>query len=252
MANKRPVNRVSPKRRPAAQRSSGSRTTAADLRGAETPRPAAERVPTGARGAKSRFGASRGAEGASRGPDLSKKSSAKSQRTPSTPGGVWRTWRTAILCTVAAVLLAVVAIVGFLRPGANDSNQAFLDNSSTNEVKAAATNALTTLYAYKADSIDKDKWKAAVSAVVTEKMSNDFQKYMDTTVNSIKQAQADTVVKTDPIGVTMLTADRAELLLNLNVSTVKGGQPAPLASGPIVLRMQKINGHWLASEIADN
>ncbi|MCU1646680.1 MAG: hypothetical protein JWN03_6955 [Nocardia sp.] len=240
MANKRPVNRVSPKRRPAAQRSSGTRTTAADVRSTETPRGSSTSART--RGDRTRSGA------AQRGPSLSKTPPAKPQRGP---GEFWRTWRTAILCGGVAVLLAAVAVVGALRPGVDDGNHAFVDNKTTDEVKAAGAHALATIYGYNAKDIDK--FRATARTVLTGKMLAEFDKDkgVDTGIDAIKQTQTDTKATTDPIGVTLLSGDRAELLVNLNITATKDGKPQPLASGPVVLRMQKVDGHWLASEIAD-
>ncbi len=187
--------------------------------------------------------ASHGAGAASRGVDVA---SGVDGHSP-VPGG---SWRLAIGCGIAAVLLGVFAVVAALRPGVDDDNLAYVDNQATDEVKAAADHALSTLYGYRAAEIDQ--WKDSVGAVLTERMRADLEKYIDTTVSTIKQAATDTEVTTDPIGVTLLTPGRAELLVNLNVSAVRDGTPEPLASGPVVLRMQKVDGRWLAAEIADN
>jgi Mce-associated membrane protein len=40
-------------------------------------------------------------------------------------------------------------------------------------------------------------------------------------------------------------------MVNLVVSANKDGVAQESASGPIVLRMQKKDGHWLASDIVD-
>ncbi|NNH75359.1 hypothetical protein HLB23_36855 [Nocardia uniformis] len=238
MANKRPaVNRVTPKRRPAAQRSSGARTTAADVRG-QADRGTSDTARSSST-ARPRVGLSKERPAASR-----------PQRQPAARGAWWKTWRTAIICGIAAAVLGAFAVVAAFRPGVDDSNLAYVDNKSTTEVKAAASNALSTLYGYRAAEIDT--WKDAVGAVLTDDMRADLEKYIDTTVDTIKQAQTDTEVTTDPIGVTLLTDDRAELLVDLNVVAVKDGSPQPLASGPVVLRMQKVDGRWLAAEIADN
>ncbi|WP_067816010.1 hypothetical protein [Nocardia inohanensis] len=229
MANKRPVNRVTSKRRPAAQRSSGRV-------GGTTARPnqrQSENTAPQSAGAKLRT-----PKNASR-PAARRRSSAS----------FWQTWRVALCCGLAAVALAVLAIVGFLRPGVDDGNLAYVDNSATDEVKAAAQHALTTLYGYKAKDIDK--FKDSARTVLTGQMLADLDKYADTGLDVIKQTSTDTQVTTDPLGVTLLTEDRAELLVNLNISAVKNGSPQALAAGPIVLRMQKVDGKWLASEIAD-
>ncbi|UFS93949.1 hypothetical protein [Nocardia huaxiensis] len=236
MANRRPVNRVSPKRRPAAQRGTSGRTTAADLESTGRQTRTAEPVST-AKKPK---------------PSAAKPSPVRAEKSKSAPGeGIWKTWRTPIGCGAAAVVLAALAVVGALRPGVDDGNRAFVDNSATDEVKAAADHALQTLYAYEAGTLDKAKWKADVATVLTPEMAGKFEQFLDTTVDTIKQTQTNTQVTTDPTGVTLLTDDRAELLVNLNVVTVKDGKPSPFVSGPILLRMQKVDGHWLASEIAD-
>ncbi|MEV6767733.1 hypothetical protein AB0N05_03775 [Nocardia sp. NPDC051030] len=233
MASKRPVNRVTPQRRPAAQRASGSRRSAEDVRSDETATRATPRP----------------GKTAQRGPSLAKKPAPQGKSAPARRVGLWQTWRTAILCGVAAVLLGLFALMAAFRPGVDVSNQAYVDNKATDEVKAAANHALSTLYGFQAK--DVDKWKSEVGTVLTEQMRKDLEKNIQTTIDSIKQTQTDTKVTTDPVGVTLLTSDRAELLINLSVATVKDNKPEPLVSGPILLRMQKIDGRWLASEIAD-
>ncbi|WP_067543006.1 hypothetical protein [Nocardia crassostreae] len=232
MANKRPVNRVTSKRRPAAQRNAGNRVTADDLQTTKRPSAAADKP------AKS---------GASL---VRMKKAARPKPAPEASAS-GKSWRTAAICGGAAVVLALVAVVGFLRPGADDSNLAYVDNGATDEVKAAAQHALTTIYGYDAKGIDQFRDNAR--KVMTGKMLDEFNadKTLDTGIDAIKQTQTDTKATADPIGVTLLTGDRAELLVNLNIEAVKDGNPQPLASGPIVLRMEKKDGTWLASEIAD-
>ncbi|MEC3951610.1 hypothetical protein VMT65_01065 [Nocardia sp. CDC153] len=242
MANKkRPVNRVTP-RRPAAQRGTAARTTAADVTAKNTRSTSGSSDRTAARATPPR------------GPRLSKKTAPQQYSKPTREGGFWPNWGVATICAALSALLLAFAIVGAVnhwvsKPNSDSGNLAYVDNQATDEVKAAADHALTTLYGYKAAEIDK--WKSSVNSVLTDKMQKDFAKYVDTTVDTIKQTQTDTQVKTDPIGVTLLTGDRAELLVNLNISAVKDNKPEPLASGPIVLRMQKVDGHWLAAEITD-
>ncbi|APA94132.1 hypothetical protein [Nocardia seriolae] len=249
MANrKRPVNRVTP-RRPAAQRGTASRTTAASTR-STTER--LDRTVSADQTVESDRTTRRTTP--PRGPSLSKNPAPQQYSKPSGQGGFWRNWGVATVCGALAVLLLAFAVTGAVnhwvgKPNSDSGNLAYVDNTATDEVKAAADHALTTLYGYKAAEIDK--WKTSVNSVLTDKMQKDFAKYVDTTVDTIRQTQTDTQVKTDPIGVTLLTGDRAELLVNLNISAVKDNKPEPLASGPIVLRMQKVDGHWLASEITD-
>ncbi|MFI6868105.1 hypothetical protein [Nocardia sp. NPDC050406] len=241
MANKRPpVNRVTPKRRPAAQRSSGARTTAADLRQGENTRAKASTATRASSAPRGKVRFSKSDTAAPRGDSRAADS-----------GSVWQTWRTAIVCGAAALLLAAFAVVAAFRPGVDDSNLAYVDNKATDEVKAAAANALSTVFAYNAKDIDGYKDRAR--AVLTGKMLTEFDqdKLVETGIDAIKQTQTDAEVKTEPMGVTLLTEDRAELLVDLSVSAVKDGVPQQSASGPVVLRMQKVGDRWLAAEIAD-
>ncbi|MFE3192070.1 hypothetical protein ACFXHA_23870 [Nocardia sp. NPDC059240] len=247
MANrKRPVNRVTTPRRPAAARGTASRRTAADVQNASTVK--------NARSTTERSGRSASRSTPPRGSGLTKLPASQQYSKPTRQGGFWRNWGVATICGAVSVLLLAFAVTGAVfhwveKPKSDSGNLAYVDNGATDEVKAAGDHALATLYGYKAADIDK--WKSTVNSVLTDKMQKDFAKYVDTTVDTIKQTQTDTEVKTDPIGVTLLTGDRAELLVNLNISAIKDGKPEPLASGPIVLRMQKVGGHWLASDITD-
>ncbi|WP_216896682.1 hypothetical protein [Nocardia alni] len=173
----------------------------------------------------------------------------RSPRLPSLGRTRASSWSMAIGLLVAAVVVTAFAVVAALRPGVEDSNKAFVDTQATQEVSAAGVNALKTIYSYDVKTIGG--YKAAVHKVVTGKMLGDFDKFADTTVSAVQQAQSTATATPDPIGVTLLTDDRAELLVDLTVAATKDGVPQESASGPIVLRMQKVNGHWLASEIAD-
>lgn len=160
-----------------------------------------------------------------------------------------RSWGLAAGLLLAAIVVTAVAVVAALRPGVEDGNKAFVDTKATQEVTAAADKALETIYSYDIKTIGG--YKDSVHKVVTGKMLGDFDKFADTTVSAVQQAQSTATATPNPIGVTLLTSDRAELLVDLTVAATKNGVPQESASGPIVLRMQKINGHWLASEIAD-
>lgn len=129
------------------------------------------------------------------------------------------------------------------------SNQAFVNNEATQEVRAAADHALQTVYAYDVKSIDG--YRGTAEQVLTGKMRADLGKYADTTISAVKQAQTSADAKADPIAVSLLTADRAELLVNLVVSATKDGVAQQSVAGPVVLHMQKVDGRWLASDIVD-
>lgn len=246
MNSRRPVNKVSNRLRPS------DRTSESAQRPAR--RPAARSTRAQGEGRSERTSAAdRPASVAGRSTERSAGASSAARRRPSfrTTGvrALRSSWGLAAALLVAAVLLSAFAAVAAFRPGVADGNDAYVDTRATQEVTAAADHALKTVYSYDVKTIGG--YKDAVHAVVTGKMLADFDKFADTTISAVQQAQSTAQATADPIGVTLLTDDRAELLVNLTVSATKNNVPQESASGPIVLRMEKIDGHWLASEIAD-
>ncbi|WP_039801992.1 hypothetical protein [Nocardia araoensis] len=240
MTSRRPVNRVTSKRRP----TEPSRTAA------RAERPAAARKPRVAgvsrpatesetpRAEQRPAGASRWRKIVSRGADRSRRPEAGRPR-----------WGVTAVLLIAALLLGGFAWLAAQRPGVDTSNRAYVDNEATQEVRAAADNALRTVYAYDVKNIDG--YRDTAKQVLTGKMLADLDKYAATTISAVKQAQTSADAKADPIAVTLLTDDRAELIVNLVVSATKDGVAQQSVSGPVVLHMQKVDGRWLASDIVD-
>ncbi|WP_228783118.1 hypothetical protein [Nocardia cyriacigeorgica] len=160
-----------------------------------------------------------------------------------------RSWTLPLACGVAALALAAFAVIAALRPGVPDDNAAFVDNAATEEVRAAAEHALRTVYGYQLKDIDD--YQAAVSQVLTGKMRAELDSYAATTISAIKQAGTSTEAHVEPVGVTKLTGDRAEVLVNLVVSAEKDGIAQQSVAGPVVLQMRKVDGRWLAEDIVD-
>ncbi|MBF6298101.1 hypothetical protein IU459_11160 [Nocardia amamiensis] len=243
MTSRRPVNRVTSKRRPAAEQP--SRTASA-----RTERTAPGRKPRVA-------GVSRPAtaSGASRVESIEEKSGLSRLRMPWKASRPQRReagrprWGVVAGLLVAALLLGAFAWLAAQRPGVDTSNQAYVNNEATQEVRAAADNALRTVYAYDVKNIDG--YRDTAKQVLTGKMLADLDKYAQTTISAVKQAQTSADAKADPIAVTLLTDDRAELLVNLVVSATKDGVAQQSVAGPVVLHMQKVDGRWLASDIVD-
>ncbi|MEU2041669.1 hypothetical protein [Nocardia niwae] len=246
MTSRRPVNRVTSKRRPAAEssaRAAASRSerpvTARKSRVAGVSRSAvkpdtlrAEQRPADAAGSAS------WRKIVSRGRDRSQR------RTTGRPR-----WGVTAALLIAALLLGGFAWFAAQKPGVDMSNKAYVDNGATQEVRAAADNALRTVYAYDVKNIDG--YRDTAKQVLTGKMLADLDKYADTTISAVKQAQTSADAKADPIAVTLLTDDRAELIVNLVVSATKDGVAQQSVAGPVVLHMQKVDGRWLASDIVD-
>ncbi len=248
MASRPPVNKVSPRLRPGDRTSESADRTVRRRSAAAGPKSGT--APARSTGGKSRTQTVRVTPTSPRsyppGPSRSAVRAPSARRLPRpTVAG----WGLAIALVVVSALLTAFAVIAAMKPGVDDGNKAFVDNKATQEVTAAADNALKTVYSYDVKTIGG--YKDAVHKVVTGKMRSDFDKFADTTVSAIQQAQSTAQAKPDPIGVTLLTDDRAELLVDLTVSATKDGVPQESASGPIVLHMQKVDGHWLASEISD-
>ncbi|MEV6323299.1 hypothetical protein AB0M45_19190 [Nocardia sp. NPDC051787] len=243
MTSRRPVNRVTSKRRPAAEQPSHTAT------------PRTERTAPGRKPRVAGVSRPAGVSGASR----------VEQRQETAGLSRWRgmlpwqvdgrreagrpRWGVVAGLLVAALVLGAFAWLAAQRPGVDTSNQAYVNNEATQEVRAAADHALRTVYAYDVKNING--YRDAAKQVLTGKMLADLDKYAETTISAVKQAQTSADAKPDPIAVTLLTDDRAELLVNLVVSASKNGVAQHSVAGPVVLHMQKVDGRWLASDIVD-
>lgn len=231
MSSRRPVNRVTPRNRP----STGQ--AAATARTARKPEPTAAKSKAAAR-PPVRTPRVAGARAPRSAP-------ARRVRVRRPLGSGW--WLIAG-CLLVAAVLATFAVIAAQRPGA-DTNQAFANPRATDEVTAAADHALRSLFSYDVNKLDG--YRETARSVVTGQMLTDFDKFVNTNYDVIKQTGTSADVQTKPVGVTLLTDDRAELLVNLVISASKNGTAQESASGPIVLRMAKKDGRWLASDIVD-
>ncbi|WP_235871203.1 mammalian cell entry protein [Rhodococcus spongiicola] len=164
-----------------------------------------------------------------------------------TPGRL--SWRRVAVLGAAAVLLAAFAAVAAWRPGTHVSNTAYVDIAATSEVADATRSALDTLYAYAPDNIDQYPDRAR--SVLTEGMRGEFDETVDVTVSAVKQSGTSTAVHLTDVGVKVLDGDRAELVVNMIVSAEENGVAQGSASGPLIIRMEKVGGVWLLSDIAD-
>ncbi|MFI6167205.1 hypothetical protein ACIBCN_10485 [Nocardia sp. NPDC051052] len=238
MTSRKPINRVTSKRRPAGEQQSR----------AAAPRSTPARKPrvTGS----TRPAASRPKQDDKR-PEQQKRVGGRKQlfRGSGSSKSGRSFWSLIAALLIAALLLGGFAAVAASRPGVDESNKAYVDNKATEEVRAAAEHALKTVYAYDVKNIDG--YRDTAKQVLTGKMLADLDKYADTTISAVKQAQTSADAKADPIAVTLLTDDRAELLVNLVVSATKNGAAQQSVAGPIVLHMQKVGDRWLASDIVD-
>lgn len=158
-------------------------------------------------------------------------------------------WRLVAILGAVAIALAVFAGVAALEPGAEVSNTAYVDIGGTAEVTEAARSALNTLYTYSPDTIDA--YPEQARKVLTESMRGEFDKTIEPTVAAVKQGGTSTTVQVTDVGLKVLDGDRAELITNVTVSAESNGVAQDSASGPLIVRMEKVGGVWLLSDIAD-
>ena len=148
---------------------------------------------------------------------------------------------------VVAVVLGLFAVVAWMQPGANVENRAYVDNAATDEVKAAASNALSTISTYAWDKMDE--WPDRAKSVLTADMQEQFDKTVDVTKSAAVQSKTTTQAKVDEVGVSLLDATHAEVLAFLTVSVENDGVAMGSSSGPQLIHMQNVDGNWLLSEV---
>ncbi|MGF7119787.1 mammalian cell entry protein [Rhodococcus sp. BE178] len=160
-------------------------------------------------------------------------------------------WRSVVIMGVAAAVLAAFAgVAAMMTRDGGTSNRAFLDVGATSEVAAAAEKALTAVTVYSADSIDQ--FPDTARAVMTDGMKAEFDRTIGTTIDIVKQARSDTAAQVTNVGVMLLDENRAEVLANLIVSVENNGVAAGSTSGPVILRMEKVDGQWLLSGVENS
>ncbi|MCJ0895136.1 MULTISPECIES: hypothetical protein [unclassified Rhodococcus (in: high G+C Gram-positive bacteria)] len=154
-----------------------------------------------------------------------------------------------IVVAVIAVVLGAFAAVAAFKPFATIDNAAWVDSAATQEVTSAATDALQTLYTYKAETIDADF--DAARAVLNQSMLDEFNSTAETTKSAVVQTNTGTEAMVTDIGVTRLEDDKAELLANVNISATQNGVASGSAEGPLTVNMEKVDGSWKLSAIDD-
>ncbi|KOS55707.1 hypothetical protein [Rhodococcus rhodochrous] len=158
-------------------------------------------------------------------------------------------WRPVAIVGGAALALGAFAAVAAARPGATVTNEAWVDSAATSEVTAAAGNAIGTMHGYNHETIDEDF--AAIREVLTPPMREEFDLTADVTKQAAVQTHTATEVRIDHIGASMLDDDRAEVAAFISVSATGDAVAQGSASAPLLVRMEKIDGKWLVSEIRD-
>lgn len=149
-----------------------------------------------------------------------------------------------------AVVLGVFAVVAAFKPGADITNTAWVDEGATAEVTKAGTEAIETLYTYSYETIDQDFEKAR--GYLNDAKRDEFDSTADTTKEAAIQTKTATQASVTDIGVTVLDGDRAELLAHMNVSATGDAVAQGSAATPLSIKMEKIDGKWVLSDISDS
>ncbi|CRK52665.1 conserved hypothetical protein [Rhodococcus sp. RD6.2] len=158
-------------------------------------------------------------------------------------------WRRVAVLTAIAVGLGVFAAVAAVRPGAQVTNRAWVDQAETMEVTAAARDAIQTLYTYGWETVEEDFDNAR--AVLTDSMRTQFDQTAQVTQDAVTQTKTQTNAQVTDIGVKLLDGDRAELVASMNVSASNDGVEQGSAAGPLSVTMTRVGDTWLLSEIRD-
>lgn len=170
---------------------------------------------------------------------------------PAAGSGTGRiTWKLVGILGAVAVVLGVFAVVAASKPGADITNTAWVDSGATAEVTKAGTEAIETLYTYSYETIDQDFDKAR--GYLNDAKREEFDSTADTTKQAAIQTKTATEASVTDIGVTVLDGDRAELLAHMNVSATGDAVAQGSAATPLSIKMEKIDGKWVLSDISDS
>ncbi|GGF96609.1 hypothetical protein GCM10007304_08230 [Rhodococcoides trifolii] len=156
--------------------------------------------------------------------------------------------RVTIAAAVLALLFAIVAVVAGLKPGTTEvTNQAWIDDAATNEVSAAATTALQTVFSYKVDTIDQDQ--DAARAVLDGDRLNEYNESAEQTKQGVLQTKTTSVAVVTDIGVSVLQDDNAQIVASMDISANQDGVDQGTVQTPVVVTMTRVDGKWLISQI---
>ena len=184
-------------------------------------------------------------------PRISKQQAPTAAETAADDNGSSRiTWKLVGILGAVAVVLGVFAVVAAFKPGADITNTAWVDEGATAEVTKAGTEAIETLYTYSYETIDQDFEKAR--GYLNDAKRDEFDSTADTTKEAAIQTKTATQASVTDIGVTVLDGDRAELLAHMNVSATGDAVAQGSAATPLSIKMEKIDGKWVLSDISDS
>ncbi|MCK0090042.1 hypothetical protein MWU77_04505 [Rhodococcus sp. F64268] len=158
-------------------------------------------------------------------------------------------WMPVLVVALVAVVLGVLVVVAAFRPGASDSNVAWVDQAETAAVTEAAAHAIEAMHGYNFETIDEDF--AEIRELLTDERRAEFDSTAQVTKDAAVQTRTVTEVNVAHIGARMINEAHAEVAAYINVSATGDGVAQGSAAAPLLVRMEKADGRWLVSEIRD-
>ena len=158
-------------------------------------------------------------------------------------------WMPVLVVALVAVVLGALAVVAAFRPGASDSNIAWVDQAETAAVTEAAAHAIEAMHGYNFETIDEDF--AEIRELLTDERRAEFDSTAQVTKDAAVQTRTVTEVNVAHIGARMIDEAHAEVAAYINVSATGDGVAQGSAAAPLLVRMEKADGRWLVSEIRD-
>jgi Mce-associated membrane protein len=172
---------------------------------------------------------------------------------PDSTGGDRRQARVLVAVAVLGVVLVALSVVfGMAWKSARESgptaNQAFVDSGETSALVGQATNAIITLYSYDYRKLPENE--AAARSVITGRFAREFDRVFAPVKQRAPQEQAEVRTSVPAVAVTMLTGDRARLLMMVNQTGTRGPDlQATGATARLVVDAERVAGRWKIAEV---
>ncbi|MGC0365373.1 Mce-associated membrane protein [Rhodococcus sp. 27YEA15] len=161
----------------------------------------------------------------------------------------WLRWRTVAIVGAVALVVAALAVVSFLKVGAQRDDVAWVNAGETTEVMRVTQESLAAVFTYAPDTFDADFDKGLQG--LTQSMRDELSAFKDSQKAGVEQTRTATTADVALIGVTRLEKDRAQLLAQLNVSSTQNGVASDSRSGMVMVSVEKVGGDWQISGIKD-
>lgn len=135
------------------------------------------------------------------------------------------------------------------QPGVDIPNEAFVDQTATDEVLTAASTNVQRLVSIDHETLDE--YHASLGEFLTPNLVEDLDENWPTLRDSYEQSATTVDAQVREAGLAYLEGDRAEVLLVQDVSMERDGAAAGSTSGTYLVGLDKVDGVWKLSRIPD-